>query len=331
MAVVLAAGKLPGPLLARLLRDAGPMPSEVLIGPALGEDACAIGVEGGVLVAATDPVTFSGVGVGRSAVIVNANDVAVAGVRPRWFLATVLLPEGTTEDEVERVFADIGAGLALTGTVLVGGHTEITSAVTRPVVVGQMLGMAPEAGVLATGAMQVGDVVVQVGSVPVEGASVLATEAAERLRDLDPLVLRAAVNATHEPGICVVDAALYAAGLGATALHDPTEGGLAAALHELAGAAGVGLLLDPEAVQWFAPGTAVCEALGADPWATLASGALLASFAPSRVGDAVEALVARGHPASVVAVAVAGEGIADRSGRRLPWPERDEVARVLEG
>ena len=88
----LAAGKIPPRLLEELLAALPPAPPEVLLGPQLGEDACAIELPRGVLVAATDPVTFTADQIGRWSVVVNANDVAVSGARPRWFLAVVLVP-----------------------------------------------------------------------------------------------------------------------------------------------------------------------------------------------------------------------------------------------
>ncbi len=76
-------GKLSAVLMERLLDDIGPLPPEVVVGPAVGEDACAIGVEAGVLVAASDPITLSGADLGSAVVTINANDIAVTGVRPR--------------------------------------------------------------------------------------------------------------------------------------------------------------------------------------------------------------------------------------------------------
>ncbi len=140
----------------------------------MGEDACALTVERGALVAATDPITFTGVDIGRLAVVVNANDVAVMGVRPRWFLAAILLPCGTTEDDVRTLFAGMRGALAELGIALVGGHTEVTPVVSQPLVVGQMLGLAENDRFVATGGARPGDIVVQVGLAPIEGAAVLA-------------------------------------------------------------------------------------------------------------------------------------------------------------
>lgn len=328
-ATPIPAGKIPAPLLASLLSDLGPPPPEVRLGPSIGEDACAVDVPGGVLVAATDPITFTTGDLGRFAVIVNANDVAVSGVRPRWFLATLLLPIGTTTALVEEVFATMREALGEVGATLVGGHSEVTAAVNQPVVVGQMLGLGEDGRFVRTGGAAPGDVVVQVGAVPVEGAAVLAAEAAGRLAALPAEVLAAARRALRDPGISVVEPALAAASLGATAMHDPTEGGLASGLHELATASGAAITVDRGRIEWFGPGLEVCRALDADPWATLASGSLLATFPPDRVGEALAAMAALDLPAAAIGFVEPGAGVCGSDGTAIPWPERDEVARLL--
>ncbi len=325
-------GALPiGKLRADLLREllAGlPLPPEVRLGPALGEDACAIDVQAGVLVATTDPITFTGRGVGAHAVLINANDIAVTGVRPRWFLATVLLPQGTTESDVRDLFGEMREALSGIGASLVGGHTEVTAAVQRSIVVGVFLGMAEDGSIVKTGGLEAGDVVLQVGPAPVEGAAVLATEAADRLGALESGLLESAGRALVDPGISVVDAALLSARLGACAMHDPTEGGLATGLIELSEASGSGLVVDEEAILWFGPGRALCDALGADPWGTLASGTLLAGSRPDLAEDAARELRENGFAVATIARAE-GADVRTRAGRPLVRFDTDEVARVL--
>jgi hydrogenase maturation factor len=327
--MALPPGKLPVTLLAGLLTRIGPVGPEVLLGPAVGEDACVIDVPGGALVVTTDPVTLTGRNIGRYAVTVNANDVAVTGVRPRWFVATLLLPLGTTQSEVESLFAELQETLRDGGIALVGGHTEVTRAVNQPVVVGQMLGLAEDRRFVTTGGARPGQVVVQVGRAPIEGAAVLAHEAGSLLGDVNLDLVRAAEGALAIPGISVVNAALLAARLGSTAMHDPTEGGLAAGLHELAAASGISLRVNRGRVLWWEPAIAVCQAVGADPWATLASGSLLAAFAASEIDTVVGEFVAAGLEAAVIARAESGTGVIDTHGEAIRWPDRDELSRIL--
>jgi hydrogenase maturation factor len=325
----LRTGKLPPELLRELLRSDAPVPSELRLGPAVGEDACAVDVPAGTLVAATDPITLTGSEVGSFAVTINANDVAVMGVRPRWFMAAVLLPVGSTEQDVRALFGSMRGALQRTGAVLVGGHTEVTDAVRQPVVVGQMMGLSEDRRIVRTGGARVGDVIVQVGPAPVEAAAVLAETAAER-GGVDSDLLERARRADLEPGISVVDAALAAAECGACSLHDPTEGGLATGLREVADASGVEIRVDTDLVHWFEPGLAVCEAVGADPWGALASGALIAAFADEDAERACATLQAAGFDARSIGVARGGSGICSVNGDAIADFDRDEVARVFD-
>lgn len=326
----LDAGKLPAALLAELLADGPPLPPEVRLGPAIGEDACAIDLDGGVLIAATDPITLTGDAVGAHAVMINANDVAVMGVRPRWFLATILLPLGTTVSQTRVLFGGMREALDSLGVALVGGHTEVTPVVTQAVVVGQMLGFAADGRVVPTSGMNLGDYVVQIGAAPIEGTGVLASAFRDELNCVDANLPSRAAAALKTPGICVVEAALLATKLGALALHDPTEGGLSAGLYELARASGTGIDIDAQAVLWFDDGLTVCKFAGVDPWGVLASGTVLAAFASAAANDAVAALNDAGHRAAVIGIATNSGAVTLNCGTALAHFERDEVARVLD-
>ena len=326
---VLRPGKLPTRLLRQLLETGHPPPAELLLPPAVGEDACAIEIQGGALIVATDPITLTGREIGAHAVVINANDVAVMGVRPRWFLAAVLLPLGTTAREVEALFKGMYVALDRLGVTLVGGHTEITSAVVQPVVVGQMLGFQSDGRFIRTAGMRAGDIILQVGLAPVEGAAVLANEAKEQLSGLAPELLTQARLGVDDPGISIVEPALRAAASGATALHDPTEGGLSAGLYELAEASELGLRVEPDAALWFEPGRAICSALGVDPWGVLASGTLLASF-PEETADRAQAVLnAEGYPTTSLACGEVGSRVYAPDGSILRRYEQDEVSRIL--
>ena len=327
---VLEVGKLPAKLLAEVLVTGRPVPPELLLPPTVGEDAGVIAVESGALIAASDPVTLTGQDVGAHAVLVNANDIAVMGARPRWFTATVLLPPGITADEVRALYRRMHEALADIDAVLVGGHVEITDAVRRTVVSGHMMGLRPDGNFARTAALEPGHAVVQIGPAPVEGAAVLAAEARAQLEGkVAAATLAKAEGALTDPGISVVDAALRATTLGATAMHDPTEGGLSAGLYEMAETAGVGLTVSADAVLWYAPGRVMAEALGIDPWGLLASGALLAAFPADTAEEALATLTAEGFACAPIARAEAGSGVSFEGGGAVPCFSRDEMIRVF--
>lgn len=331
-------GKLPAQLLQELLeRYARPDPS-VLVGPGIGEDAAVIDMGERCLVAKTDPITFAADAIGWYAVHVNANDVACCGARPRWFLATLLLPEGgTTADLVESIFDQMATACAELDVTLCGGHTEITHGLDRPIVIGQMLGdVARDAFVRGSGA-RAGDVIILTKGIAVEGTALIAREKPGALAGvMSDRELEACARFLRDPGLSVVeDARLALEAGGVHALHDPTEGGVATGLQELAQAAGLGLRVDRERLPVYPQCARMCRHLGLDPLGLIGSGSLLIAAREDRSA----AILARLADAGVAATAIgelvaAGEGrmLREADGSLSPLPEftRDEVARLFE-
>jgi hydrogenase maturation factor len=331
----LGPGKLPPPLLAALLDglDAG---EGVVVGAAPGEDAAVLEIPGHLdryLVIASDPVTLSD-WPGEFAVQVNANDIAVMGAEPRWLLASILLPPGSEEADVRSVMDGLSAGCEGLGVALVGGHTEITTAVSRPVVVATMIGLVAPDDLVTSGGGRPGDHLLLAGPVAVEGTAILAGEYGDllRTRGVDEETLSRAASLLIDPGISVLTAA-RAITVSALphAMHDPTEGGLLSAARELAEASGTGLRLDADRVPVLPATAAICRALELDPLALLASGSLLVALYPDDVARAVDALARAGIETAVVGeLRPAEEGmVLVRNGGAQPMPviERDELAR----
>ena len=334
---MLLPGKLPPDLLSQLLGGIHTTDPRVALGARAGEDAALIDMGDRYLVAKTDPVTFATEHIGWYLVQVNANDIAAMGALPRWLMATLLLPEGADADEPRRVFAQLLRACGELGVALIGGHTEITYGLPRPIAVGAMLGeVAKGRAVLTSGAMP-GDSVVLTQSIAIEGAAILAREAPDALaaRGVAPDVVARARDLLFAPGISVVKAASIAAGIGVNSMHDPTEGGVATALREVAAAADVGLRIDADSIPLLPECRAICAALGLDPLGLIASGALLATLPPQRAPALIAALADAGMPAAVIGSAVPPEDgltlIRGGSERELPVFERDELARFFAG
>jgi hydrogenase expression/formation protein HypE len=288
-------------------------------------------------VAKTDPITFATSEIGWYAVNVNANDVAVMGAQPRWFLATVLLPAGQATPELaESIFAQMYDACAALGVSLAGGHTEITVNLDRPIISGTMLGEVLPGGLITTAGARPGDAVMLVKPVPIEGAALIALERAPVLRERgysEDFIARAQ-RLLHDPGISVVAPALLAAASASVhAMHDPTEGGVMTGLFEIARAAGAGLSVDLDAIPLLPESLLLCREFGLDPLGTLASGALLLTV-DERAAEALsEALASRGYPSAIIGrVTSPGDGlVAMRAGEHVPWPEfsADEVTAIF--
>ena len=332
------AGKLPLDLLSKLLNDIPQNDPRVVVGPKAGEDAALIDFGDHYLVAKTDPITFATDLIGWYVVQVNANDLAVMGATPKWLMATLLLPEGTDADQVQRTFRQLGDACTELGITLVGGHTEITYDLPRPLAIGAMLGEVEKGHEVLTSRATPGDLIVLTKGIAIEGCSILARESAEDLRKagVGQQVIDRAADLLFSPGISVVkDARIALEAADVHAMHDPTEGGLATGLLELATAARVGLTVDLDRIPVLPECSAFCKALGLDPLGLIGSGALLATVPPNDVSGLVEALVVGGIEISEIGVVTPPEdGLKLRVGsevRDLPVFERDELARWLSG
>jgi hydrogenase expression/formation protein HypE len=328
-------GKLPNDLLAGFLGGLAGADPALVVPPAVGEDAAAFDLAGAeLLVAHGDPITLGGADVGAAAVLVNVNDIAAAGAEPRWLLATVLLPAGTTPSEAQAVLGGLAAAAARAGVTLAGGHTEVTTAVTRPVVSLTALGTLVRAELKDKRSARAGDRVLLTKALAMEGTALLAEELGDRLLALGMSAGElTACRALREHTSVLPEARVARKADGVHALHDVTEGGLATALRELATATGRGVRVHRDRVP-VAPGTArVCALLGADPLGLIASGSLLICCAPAGAAALASALEAAGIPAAEVGELTeedAGVVALDR-GSPASWPEfaTDEAARLL--
>ena len=333
----LPAGKLPNDLLARLLSRVSHRDPRVLVGPGVGRDAAVIDTGGPrLLIAKSDPITFATDLIGWYAVHVNANDIACMGGKPAWFLATALLPENCPSSLPGEIFSQLTAACDALGIELVGGHTEITIGLDRPIVIGAMLGEVERDRLIRPESARPGDAVILTKGIAIEGTGVLAREGADALKSagVSEKALKRAARYISEPGISVVaeaNAACDAATI--HAMHDPTEGGLATALRELAEVCGCGIRVEGEAIEVLPETRVVCDALGLDPLGLLASGALLIAVDPAECGAVIVSIEKAGVPARRIGTLVgASEGaIMIVNGEPTPLPAfaRDEVARFF--
>jgi hydrogenase maturation factor len=329
-------GKLPAEQLAHLLARYGRADPRLVVGPRPGEDVAVIDMGERYLVAKSDPITFATDEIGRYVVNVNANDIACSGATPRWFLATLLLPEGKTDIQlVESIFAQIAQACDELEVTLAGGHTEITYGLERPIVVGHMLGEVARQRLVATSGVQVGDDIILTKRIAVEATAIIAREKAEDLRHVfDAVMLQRCREFLQRPGISVVRDARVALAAGRVhAMHDPTEGGLATGLWEMAQAAGVGLVIEEAAIPIWPETSALCAHFGLAPLGVIASGSLLIACPPADTQRILQALGEADIPATLIGRAVeAGAGCQLRTAqgtRPLPTFARDEIARLF--
>jgi hydrogenase maturation factor len=248
-----------------------------------------------------------------------------------------MLPEkGTSLSMVRNIFRDTLRACKELGVTLCGGHTEITRGLERPIVVGQMLGEVGKSKLVRKESQRPGDLLLLTRGIAIEGTAILAKEEGATLAcKLPRKTLRQAQRLLFHPGISIVEDAMLAQRHGEIhAMHDPTEGGLASGLYELAKAGGVGLRVWKDKVPVLEETRRFSEILGFDPFALIASGALLVVASPNSTPNLLRAYIRHGVRAAIIGeVREAGEGIqVVENGRQSPLrvPARDEIARLLQ-
>jgi len=294
-------GKIPIDLLKEVVfKNLGAERRGVTVGPAAGVDGAVLDIGDKSLIVSMDPITGAVERIGWLAVNVNANDVATFGVDPAFLFSCIMLPENADSKIVEAICTQMNAAAEALGVAIVGGHCESTPNLTNPIVVGCMMGFTEKGCYVTAGGARLGDKLILTKSAGIEGTAILASDRAKELKKtLNGKMLQSAKNFYNR--ISVVKDALtaYKAG-GVHAMHDPTEGGVAGGIHEMADASGLSVKIFEQAIP-VPPETAIiCSHFEIDPLQLISSGALLVSAKAQSAEKIVASLAQQQIEASVI-------------------------------
>lgn len=257
-------------VLSRLPRNGG----DVVCGPGIGLDCAALSFQDGLIVLSSDPITGAAADIGRIAIHISCNDIAATGVRPTALMFVLIAPPAATAEEVAKIMDDASAAARSLSVSIVGGHTEISDAVTRFVVITTAIGFSQGIRLIDARSARPGDTLVMTKTAGLEGTSILAADQTDRLSTfLTPQELTAAGKLIDQ--ISVVAEGVLCATLDVHAMHDATEGGMLGAVYELCDACGCGCLVDADAIPLHPLTSRITAELGIDPYRLLSSGSLL--------------------------------------------------------
>ncbi len=282
---------------------------EVLQGPGIGVDAAIIDMGDRVLVVHSDPITEAVERLGWLAVNIACNDVAVRGAKPLWISTTILLPEGFKEKLLDTITKDMDRAAKELGVMIIGGHTEETPRLDRPIVNVTAMGIASKRTLVLTNGARVGDYIVMTKTAGLEGTGIIASDFEDRLleRKVPRHIIERAKEFTWK--VSVVREALLFAWLGATSMHDPTEGGLIGGLVEMSIASGKKLVVYEEKIPIAEETAVITNALGLDPLKLISSGVLLTTIPPNNIENVLEAAKNNGIDVAVIGVVERGHGV----------------------
>jgi len=331
----LSVGKLDPALLKQLVFGClGSPDPRVIVGPKIGEDAAVIDFKDRALVVHSDPITGAIENIGWLAVNVCANDIATRGVRPLWVLVVMLLPQNVSFAQLKQITSQIDEAAKELGIAVIGGHSEFTPGIKRPILVATAIGEAEKGRFVSSSGAKVGDRLIVTKGAAIEGTAILSTELAELLETkVDRAVVRRAQKFVRM--ISVVEDALTATEVGGVhAMHDATEGGIAGGLQEIAWASNIGVVAHEERIPIYEETRALCNALNIDPLKTISSGALIILAHPEKAEKIVVALRKKGIQASIIGETMdkrEGSYILRRDGTKLDLskPVKEELWRAL--
>ena len=330
-------GKLRNDCLQSAVIDAiKPIREDVLIRPSVGEDCGAIAFGDFACVLTTDPITGSGAHLGKLAVDVCVNDIASSGATPVGILLTLLCPVGTTTTEINGILTQANAVANSMNIEILGGHTEITSAVNKIVVSATAIGKIDKKMLIRTGGGKPEDLIYVTKSSGIEGTAIIATDKAIALKSvLSICEIEEAQNLIHQTS--VLKEGIIGGRIGASAMHDATEGGVIGAIHEVCEASGTGCSVSLSKFRILPVTEKICKHFNIEPLKLISSGAMVIVIAPSRASELERQLQTEGVDFACVGrltealdkVLIDDSDPRDVKELTIDMPESDELYKVV--
>jgi hydrogenase maturation factor len=329
-------GKIPIDVLREVIfKNLGVKRKEVVLGPSVGIDGAVIDAGDKSLIVSMDPITGALERIGWLAVNINANDISTFGVEPAFFFSCILLPEKADKATIEIICAQMDKAAKKLRMTIAGGHCEVTPGLTQPIVIGCALGVTEKGNYVTAGGAKVGDKLILTKTAGIEGTAILASDKEQQLKKaVNTSLLKKAKEFFDQISVVKEAITAYKTG-GVNAMHDPTEGGVAGGIHEIADASNLGFKIFKEKIPVSKETLEICKFFKIDPLQLISSGALLISAKPEFATKIIESLEQQQIRASII-----GEFsknlheriIIEKDGRirALPRPSSDHLWAALQ-
>jgi hydrogenase expression/formation protein HypE len=286
---------------------------EVLSNPEIGGDCAIVDSKDKVIYLSSDPITGTSKGIGKLSVNINCNDIATAGVEPLGLMVTILAPEGTKREEIEEIAKEIQEECDKLNVDVLGGHTEITSAVNKIIISATAIGLGEKEEIKIK-----------------ERTGIIAYEKEEELKErFGPELLEKAKKFLEKTSV-VREGLIgkkYAKGM-----HDVTEGGILGAVWEMGEFYGLGVELIEENLIVGEETLKIAQHFNIDPLRLISSGTMLMIYPKEARESIVEELKRKGIESFIIGKFISGDEkyILGKNGKTwIAPPESDELYKVL--
>jgi hydrogenase maturation factor len=328
-------GKIPPHLLdTTVFKYLGAKRDDIILGPSIGEDAAIIKFDRKLLALHCDPISGAYKKIGWIAMNIATNDIATRGVKPRWVVSCILLPEISDLELLESISRDMHLAAKKLGIGIVGGHSEVTPGLSHPIVIVFPIGVANRGKYVTSSGARPGSKILLTKSVGLEGTAILGSDKAELLtKQFGARFVKRCQS--YYKKLSIMKEALIAFDIGRVqAMHDPTEGGLAGGLNELTDAAKTGFRIYEDKIPVASETQTLCDFFQISPLHLISSGALLIVAPTKSIERILQKLNNAKIPSSVIGEIVEGSTrtIMKKSGEEqpLPMPLFDDLWKVLE-
>jgi len=330
-------GKLETELLKKLVFDKIKFKHEdVITRPGVGEDCAVVDYGEFECVISTDPITAAVNDIGRLAIHVSCNDVASNGVEPLGIMLTVMLPMDIKEEQIAAIMDQAAEEAAAIGVEIIGGHTEITPVVNKPVIVSTAIGKAVKGFSQSAANMKPGDYILMTKYAGLEGTGIIAKDYGERLSGV---LSEEDFNEAEEmlKTVSVVKEGILAGRIGTSGMHDVTEGGILGAVWELCEISNTGAEIWVDKIPVKAVTVRICEYFGINFLKLISSGCMIIMTHPEKKDEIMKRLQEEGIPVACIGrvlEAEAGKTLksfrGSEIGEPIHPPESDELYKVMQ-
>lgn len=324
-------GKLPNDLLKSIVfSNINYKRDEVITRAGIGEDCAVLNLGNDLCVVSTDPITGASKNLGKLAVHISCNDVASNGAEPVGLLMTILAPEETKKEDIELIMREAGETAEKLNVEIIGGHTEISSAVNRIVVSTTVIGRQAKENFVSKDSIRTGDKILLTKYAGLEGTAIIAYELENELKDkVSYQVIEKAKK--YMEMISVVKEGLLSSKIGALYMHDVTEGGVLGAIWEMSNAISKGVKIFKEKIPLTNETKSICEVLNIDPLKLISSGSMLIISPKEKADTLISELISNNINVSLIGeiieegILIEDEGVI----KEIFPPESDELYKVI--
>jgi Hydrogenase maturation factor len=272
---------------------------EVITRPGIGEDCAVVDFGAYECVLSTDPITGAVGEIGKLAVHISCNDIASNGIEPLGIMLAVMLPEGTTEEQIEEMMKQAGQASEELGVEIIGGHTEITPAVNKPIIVSTAIGRAAKWSSQQAENMKPGDYILMTKQAGLEGTGIIAGDYREIISEfLTPEEIEDAIKMLEQ--VSVVKEGVIAGKIGTAGMHDITEGGVLGAVWEMCEIAKTGAEIWIDKVPVAEITRKICDRFDIDYLRLISSGSMIIMVHPEKKELLEKELTDAGVPVSCI-------------------------------